>query len=189
MTESGRTWTLPFLLMNHRYCKSTDPRDRVYALLGIARKSHPPFDTQPQLVDVDNSDAMTVQRLYVRTARLLLRAWDDLSFLPHKEGSFATKISGLPSWVPDYSVECMPVPIKNRGKSCYWRATSTLDGQADRRELDSRYLDVKGFRVDTVQRLAVDPVGIGVEGMTSFWSSLADVAMHVRMPYRISDSR
>jgi hypothetical protein len=116
MIEPGRVWTLPSLLMNHRYCNSKDARGRAYALLGIARKNHRPFDTQPHLRDVDY-ESMTTQRLFTRTAKSLLRAWEDLSFLSHKEGGFATSITGLPSWVPDYSVECMPDPLSRRSST------------------------------------------------------------------------
>jgi hypothetical protein len=84
--------------------------------LGIARKNHRPFDTQPHLRDVDY-ESMTTQRLFTRTAKSLLRAWEDLSFLSHKEGGFATSITGLPSWVPDYSVECMPDPLSRRSST------------------------------------------------------------------------
>ncbi|ETI29141.1 hypothetical protein G647_01594 [Cladophialophora carrionii CBS 160.54] len=126
MVVTGKAWTLPSLLLNHRYCKSKDARDRVYTLLGIARKNHRPFDTQPHLREVEYSDSMTAQRLFTRTARSLLRAWEDLSFLSHNEGTFATEVSGLPSWVPDYSVECMPDPLSRRTSSCKWKAACDL---------------------------------------------------------------
>ncbi|ETI29142.1 hypothetical protein G647_01595 [Cladophialophora carrionii CBS 160.54] len=47
----------------------------------------------------------------------------------------------------------------------------------------------KGSRVDTVQQLAADPVQADVDDMTHFWSSLADVANELPMPYPMSESQ
>jgi hypothetical protein len=177
---AGREWHFASLLSNHRYCKSTDPRDMVYALQGVARKGHRPFDTQPWLLDVDYR--ISVQQLYTRTAKGLLRAWGDLGFLAHKEGNFVTRIAGLPSWVPDYSAQLMPEPLAKRGPNCNWLACGALQWRQDGRALEDRLLDVQGMLVGQVEAIAADPIS---EPPDTFWASVCEVASGVGVPYSL----
>ncbi|EXJ65178.1 hypothetical protein A1O7_01518 [Cladophialophora yegresii CBS 114405] len=131
MIVTGKACTRPPPLLNHRYCKSKEARDRVYALLGIARKDDRPFDTQPYLREVGYSDFMTAQLLFTRTARSLLRSWEGLSSLSHKEGSFATELSGLPSWVSTIlsnKLAADPVEAGVDNMTYFW---SSLEGVAN----------------------------------------------------------
>lgn len=183
--ESGRQWHFASLLSNHRYCKSSDPRDMVYALQGVARKGHRPFDTQPKLLDIDYR--ISVQRLYTRTAKGLLRAWGDLGFLAQKEGQFSTRIAGLPSWVPDYSVELMPQPLGKRGPNCNWCASGALKWRQDDRDLEDRLLEVQGMYVGAVEAMAADPTSLGEEDMHMFWAGVCEVANGLPVPYCLSE--
>jgi hypothetical protein len=152
----------------------------VYALQGVARKGHRPFDTQPQLLDVDYR--ISVQQLYTRTAKGLLRAWGDLGFLAQKEGKFMTRIAGLPSWVPDYSAQLMPEPLAKRGPNCNWLASGALQWRPDDRDLEDSLLDVQGMFVGTVEAMAADPTS---EPRDMHWASVGEVASRVSVPYSL----
>jgi hypothetical protein len=181
--RAGKQWHLASLLSNHRYCKSSDPRDMIYALQGVARKGHRPFDTQPQLLDIDYR--ISVQQLYTRTAKGLLRACGDLGFLAQKEGRFLTRIDGLPSWVPDYSVELMPEPLSRRGPNCNWCASGALQWRQDGRDLEDRFLDVQGMFVGAVEAMAIDPTSPGSPDGHMFWASVCEVGSGVCVPYSL----
>ncbi|ERF72494.1 hypothetical protein EPUS_07703 [Endocarpon pusillum Z07020] len=164
--ESGKKWNFAQLLSNHRYCKSSDPRGMVYALQGVARKARRPFDTQPKLLDIDYR--ISVQQLYTRTAKELLRAWGDLGFLAQREQQSRTRIVGLPSWVPDYSVELMPKPLYKRGPNCNWCASGAIKWRQDDRDLEDRLLEVQGMSVGAVEATAADPTRLGEEDLHMF---------------------
>jgi hypothetical protein len=120
---AGRQYPLQQLLRFHRYCKASDPRDMIYALLGIARRDAKPFTTHIGLLNPDYR--IPVQQLYTRTARCLLQSYGDLRFLCEKEPQARTRIDGLPSWVPDYSVHLQVDPITRRAPSCNWSGSQT----------------------------------------------------------------
>jgi Heterokaryon incompatibility protein (HET) len=183
--ESGRMWHFASLLSNHRYCKSSDPRDMVYALQGVARKGHWPFDTQPKLLDIDYR--ISVQQFYTRTAEGLLRAWGDLEFLAQREEQSFTRIAGLPSWVPDYSVELMPQPLYKRGPNCNWCASSALKSRQDDRDLEDRLLEVQCMSVGAVEAMAADPTPLGEEDMHMFWAGVCEVANGLPLPYSLPE--
>jgi hypothetical protein len=77
---------------NSRQIGATDPRDRVYALLGIANDA--------AAKDVVADYTLSCDQAYVMTARALLRhGHDDILSLCRTRGT----CKGLPSWVPDWS--------------------------------------------------------------------------------------
>ena len=94
------------LLQKHRYSKSTDPRDKVYAFLGLANSKMAPFHTNPTAITPDYK--LSVQQVYMQTAKALLKSYGNLSVLSHVEDASIRRITGLPSWVPDYSVSLEP---------------------------------------------------------------------------------
>jgi len=58
---------LTMLLQKHRYAKSTDPRDKVYSLLGLASQAMAPFRTNPAAITPNYS--LSVQQVYMATAK------------------------------------------------------------------------------------------------------------------------
>jgi hypothetical protein len=80
---AGRQYPLQQLLRFHRYFKASEPRDMVYALLGIAQRDAKPFTTHIALLNPDYR--IPIQQLFTRTARCLLQSYGDLRFLCEKE--------------------------------------------------------------------------------------------------------
>jgi hypothetical protein len=74
--------------------EATDPRDKIYALLGLCSES----DTSAIKPDY----SISVAELYTAVARHFITKTKDLTPLQYSDGNQDLK-HGLPSWVPDYS--------------------------------------------------------------------------------------
>jgi hypothetical protein len=87
--------TLLDLLHDCRIFEATDPRDKVYGLLGVA-----PPDSEATSVQVDYSKS--VEEVYEDLARLILSSSENLDLLsvPQSISQFGER---LPSWAPDWS--------------------------------------------------------------------------------------
>ncbi|KAL8978226.1 MAG: hypothetical protein Q9205_006144 [Flavoplaca limonia] len=136
-----------YLLQAHRHCLASDPRDKIYALLGIAWKERPPFSTHPGAIvpDYENS----VREGYTNVAKTMLLSRKDLHYLSHVQDASFTAIDELPSWVPDYSVELRPVPLSMRGAPS-WKASGGLSWNHQLGYQEPGSLNVLGFRLDTI---------------------------------------
>ncbi|KAF2647208.1 HET-domain-containing protein [Lophiostoma macrostomum CBS 122681] len=80
-------------LCESRYCGATDPRDKVYALLGLLPQG------MADLIHVDYTKSVT--QVYVATASLLVKTIG-LTILSAVQGT--SSIDDLPSWVPDWTL-------------------------------------------------------------------------------------
>lgn len=86
-------------MMWSRHCEATDPRDRIFALLGLCHDgAHfvpvPNYRQSLDTIIVDMTQAMMRlnQRIYLKTSRNL----------KHPSNSISSSASTLPSWVPDW---------------------------------------------------------------------------------------
>ena len=91
------------LLLRHRSCGATDPKDKIYALLGLSAiaghqgKSvdiQPNYDPELSVEDVFRSAALQI----IRTSRNL-----DIFSVPRALSP--NRLKSLPSWVPDWTVD------------------------------------------------------------------------------------
>ncbi|OCK85851.1 hypothetical protein K432DRAFT_216315 [Lepidopterella palustris CBS 459.81] len=144
--------SLRLLLETHRYSKSTDARDKVYAFLGLADRRLPPFNHQPKVLTPDYKQS--VQNLYLEVARALLISHEDLGLLSHVQDMSHTRIPNLPSWVPDYSVVLHPYPLKFRGP-CQWNASGDSRWKPDTSAMEKGQLHVQGFRLDIIDKTSI----------------------------------
>lgn len=90
--------TLLYTLIRARLFLATDPRDKVYALLGIAGRE---AQEKPRYKPVYGE--RTVTKTFTEAAIQMLEDSDDLLLLAHAEGEMFRNIPSLPSWVPDWS--------------------------------------------------------------------------------------
>jgi hypothetical protein len=80
------------LLLSHKSKKSTDPKDKVYALVGISSSKHT-FGT------IDYS--LSIREIYTHTARHIISTSQKLDVICVKQHDLGQY--GLPSWVPDWT--------------------------------------------------------------------------------------
>ncbi|KAH4169655.1 hypothetical protein HBI70_136960 [Parastagonospora nodorum] len=173
-----RSPSLRMLLDKHRFSKSSDPRDKVYAFLGLADRTKIPFRHHPSVLIPDYN--RSVQDVYTETARVLLNSHKELSLLSHVEDHSSRRIEGLPSWVPDLSVPLDPYPLRFRGSSV-WRASGDHYWIPERSRMAEGLLDVHGYMIDNVDRTALlldessDP--------SASWASIVNLTLSLGLPY------
>ena len=133
------------LLGRFRMSHSSDPRDKVYALIGLAQEMD-----QALTIDYSNS----VKDVYLDCAYHLVQTGNTMEMLIHAslaQDRFNTAVaSTLPSWVPDWSQE---------GSHIYSASPELELGQAHgvsqqmvRIEDDRLGLNVKGIMLDSLER-------------------------------------
>ncbi|XPT02902.1 hypothetical protein M3J09_012006 [Ascochyta lentis] len=135
---------LTMLLGKHCFSKSTDPRDKVFAFLGLADPNMAPFRTNPNALMPNYN--LTGQQVYLETAKALLTSTRNLSLLSHVEDVSIRRTLGLPSWVLDYSVSIDLYPLRYRGPGL-WRASGNLPWQMSAVTISSGLLDMQGSRL------------------------------------------
>ena len=93
------------MLYNYRHCLASDPRDKVFALVGIASGQYAPAYTPDYSKDVVD--------VYRDLAIQLIIASQNPDILVHCAYTVGSKLSVLPSWVPDWSqplyINCSPI--------------------------------------------------------------------------------
>jgi hypothetical protein len=83
------------LLIAMRAKKASDPKDKVFALLGIAKELN--------LILPSLDYGKSLDRVYIDTAALCIKSSSSLDIL--YEAPSPNRCAGLPSWVPDWSDE------------------------------------------------------------------------------------
>ncbi|KAL9026625.1 MAG: hypothetical protein Q9180_007456, partial [Flavoplaca navasiana] len=91
-----------YLLQAHRHCLASDPRNKIYALLGIAWKERPPFSTHPGVIVPDYEPS--VREVYTKVAKTMLLSRKDLRYLSHV---FQESELTDPYWINAPKVESM----------------------------------------------------------------------------------
>ena len=134
------------LLRSFRKCHSTDPRDKVYALVGLANDQG-----VHEMVPIDY--AKSVEAVYLDCAKFLVGNRDGMEMLLQAGISQTRDGNGgklsMPSWVPNWSQEMYP----------YMNRPLEEDQAAGGTEPDMEIQDggnglrVKGIRIDVINAL------------------------------------
>ena len=115
--------TLLDLLWKFRPLQATDKRDKVFALLGLTTD----WQKLPALIPDYNNDAATTFTLTAwgnlrRAGSLTVLAGDLEAVLNRK------RLDGLPSWVMDWSLPCLPTEIERVGTLSMYNASGNREG-------------------------------------------------------------
>ncbi|RSL92552.1 hypothetical protein CDV31_015105 [Fusarium ambrosium] len=99
LLNTKETWRgdedLKKILARSRYCRSSDPRDRIYAFLGLA---HPGYG-----IEADYSKSNTLDAAILHTAQKILEFDRHLEILAFAVRATKRRASTLPSWAPDWA--------------------------------------------------------------------------------------
>jgi Heterokaryon incompatibility protein (HET) len=167
--ELGK-FRLEDLLSTHRSCLATDPRDKIYSLLGISNFEKPPF-TDPLKAQHFVADyQLPVEILYTRVTRLLIESRGNLQMLRQRESNRERSLGTLPSWVPDFSVWLIPGLLPGEK---IWCANGDWAWTPDGRKCDDNMLEVQGQCIGAIEACSIPPFEIL---QTPLWGSIADVA-------------
>ncbi|KAF2098995.1 HET-domain-containing protein [Rhizodiscina lignyota] len=94
------------LVSRFRRLQSTDPRDKIFALLGMLFK-----DNQRPFTDIRPNYTATVEEAFTSFALYMLDGGSKLTILRH---CHVHLIEGLPSWVPDWSFSSSALPLPSK---------------------------------------------------------------------------
>jgi Heterokaryon incompatibility protein (HET) len=119
---------------------ATDPRDKVYAVLGISTT-----DVQ-EAIPIDYGK--TVDQVYLEAAHYLISIGELFSLITFAGATSPSQVDTIPTWVPNFRRNCHTSgPIKG-----YYCATAQLEPIIRCR--DPRTLVVARIRVDTIATLS-----------------------------------
>jgi hypothetical protein len=92
---------IPFgtLLYNSGAFGATDPRDKIYSLLGLRSANINPSLSKEIQPDCQKS----VAEVYTEATRAVISMTSSLNICGINDSLSSKKMEGLPSWVPDYS--------------------------------------------------------------------------------------
>ena len=122
---------------------SMDPRDKVFAVLGLA------FDARALFLDPDYSKS--VFEVYSTLTMGMIADGEFLEILSHKEDPWFTSIKKLPSWVVDWSVHPRAHPLRMSLVYNYYKAAGDSQARVRRATEDPTTLNVMGFRIDNIR--------------------------------------
>jgi Heterokaryon incompatibility protein (HET) len=131
--------SLLYCLASYRTLQVSDPRDKVFGILGLA------LDCGEKSISITYDD--TVASVYVGALRFLITKYGGLDFLRFTSLSQDSQQSGdaLPSWVPDWNV-----PGRVYSGMGYGRASGSLVALQNPISNDGLKLCVQGFCLDSV---------------------------------------
>lgn len=150
--DRGMYPSLLDLLILTRNLEATDPRDKIYAVLGVLEEQKNP--------GVFPDYTASVEELFIGTAQKIIRRDGDLSILSNCFGSLED--TELPSWVPDWRVPRRTALLKSFdwSEGTEWAAFYKIAGSQSRlgteppTVIDSRHLVQRGARIGNIVSVA-----------------------------------
>jgi len=146
-----------------RSYSATDPRDKIYAILGLASA----LETDRLASRIDADYGLHAKGLFLEFARLVISGPDALRLLRNVHGS-REQSSNLPSWVPDWSISLKIRPLAELCKPAYLlpsqRAILLKQPSLD-------VLKLVGKRIDTIKAVGEVLNESSGEASLQIWNS------------------
>ncbi|KAE8441904.1 hypothetical protein EG329_004210, partial [Mollisiaceae sp. DMI_Dod_QoI] len=149
------------VLQSFRSTESADPRDKIYAFVGLSRE----FSEKVHLTGdakLMPSYEKSAREVYIETSKFIMGSMGSLELLSLRQDEVLAKIKDLPSWVPDFSAT-HPNPLDENGLTP-WTASEGL-GVADIRYHPGDALEVRGVKVGEIRLV-----------QSFFWGELVKLA-------------
>ncbi|RTE68587.1 hypothetical protein BHE90_017035 [Fusarium euwallaceae] len=145
---AGHELPLAHLLVSAHNCLATDPRDKIFALLGIGSDAGRVGETTKTLVTPNYKKP--VAEVFTEFARTCIDHYGFLDILSSKVFEEAT--DGLPSWVPDWSKHQPCTPLMIYGNPSVYCASKGSRAECTYSS-DGRRLKIWGIIVDEVTKV------------------------------------
>ena len=165
------------LLVLSRIKLATDPRDKVYSLLGLAKR-----DVLAQSIIPDYSDANTTELLFRGLAVKFVKAGLTTDML-HFSG-IDHSIEGLPSWAPDRTHQ-----TRSNIDSRLYNCCATSLPKLCLLESEPNILQVRGAVIDTISMAAMGWRYYSIEGDQEKFVPFKDAPDQEIPPFTDEDSR
>ena|ERR1700761_3877700 len=117
--QGGQQRPFISLLSLLRFCQATDPKDKIFAILGVVTD----IDLSQPGMEISYSPSESVAQLYTRIAgaAMVSNARNVIELLWEGGSALHPRLPDLPSWVPDWSVTRAGTPLGglySAGYSC-----------------------------------------------------------------------
>jgi hypothetical protein len=151
------------------YAESTEPRDKLFALLSLASDAGDPM--------LDPDYVSPLEDVMLRYAQVFVERGNTMNLL-YRAGTSKNSIPGCPSWIPDWTRESRPRTISTwrcRQTGAGFTATKDTTTRARIDANDSRVLVVAGSRVDRI-KLVHNTTRRDVDAMkytASLWAAIS----------------
>ncbi|KAL7623165.1 hypothetical protein AAE478_006846 [Parahypoxylon ruwenzoriense] len=149
-------------LIRCRTYEASKDHDKVYSLLGLQSQDYSNY-----LVPDYNK---SVAELYTDVAKYILETSDNLHILAHAEGDRFRQVSGLPTWVPDWSVK-EDLGLRITG---YKRYKAAGELPCFKKTHVGNSLIVRGFELDTISRVGDTKKEVNRSKNCADWLDLLD---------------
>jgi hypothetical protein len=133
--------------------EASEPKDRVFALHGLASTGMLPMDV------LDYSKTTTITQVYAETARCVLsQGIDPLVILPYvgvgfRDDKSIKDVPDLPSWAADWSCKRIEQALASSTYTTAAYCTAAHLQAVVQVSLDQRTVSLKGVLVDTIDKL------------------------------------
>jgi len=148
------------LLKKFRIAQTTDPRDKVYAFIGLSKEFADGLHMKRNAEFIPDY-RKSPRDVYIESAKFIMSLSGNLEHLSLKEDESLTSIKSLPSWVPDFSVDALHNPINF--EPYQWSASYPF-GTAHIQYKPKNGLEVRGVKVGDIGLLQRVGSGLVVNG-------------------------
>jgi hypothetical protein len=143
MISPGTSRDMLKLLLSSRMTVTTDPRDKIYCLLGLASDS--------KLLGIEPNYRDSVENVYRNFTLRYIDAYSNLDILtvPHR----CEKHHDSPSWIIDWRLHCASCTVsldgREQSQTCQYRATKGTQA-CTTTSADPNVIGLSGYSIDTV---------------------------------------
>ncbi|KAI1123638.1 HET-domain-containing protein [Nemania abortiva] len=146
---TGEALSLGRLLYYTRFFEASDPRDKVFAILGLWKSKRGDRAGKIDIRPDYNKDLLEV---YIEATTAAIQESGNLDILSLVEGPRREATSRLPSWVPDYSQGAQLYPIVQPSAPSPYQLRLHANFKAPE-DPKMRLLVVDGFEIDVVEEV------------------------------------
>lgn len=178
---------LLYHLIRSRASKSSKAMDKVYALLGLIQAKVTDNSFTPLYANYNLED----HEVYIDTAIHILATSSNFLLLSQIEGEDYQRIAGLPSWVPDWSVDAR-IGLGITGYKRYHASRQRLGSDFKLRQ-EERTLELNAMLVDTAtvvgkSKLDFDAKTHAMDGQLPDWLDILE-SLEDPYPVRTKDNK
>lgn len=154
--RSPLQWCFTFFLLalsSLRGYQASNPRDKVYAALGMPTK----FLPQGEDIIMRPDYSLSTAQVYQQATSVLIQKLPFLAILSHVEDRSLRKLPGLPSWVPDFSTNSVTTTYASRYEEYPYSACCSEQAATYPRSIIASTLKLYGGYFDAVT-VVVEPM-------------------------------
>ena len=188
--QGGGTYNLLVMVNKTLGSLSTNPRDKIYALLGLCCQS-PWFLGNCHCPEITPDYSRSVPQVFTEATRAMLQSNQNLSLLSIAGLVRNPNIPDLPSWVPNYTLPLDHAPVSRWAKFNVHTdsdETSTLFSLTSPHGAE-RVLGLRAARWDTVRDVGAEVQSVRSDGLSLSFTSWTNLITRLPVIYHNGQNR